>query len=100
MTSKPSPKPSLTVEEETAALNFLKDDGWIISAVKDTDVPRVMIEFARASRRRTLEEVIAKLKAAAPKHDDGMYGGIATEALNAFADELESELKKEQPCGK
>lgn len=51
----------------------------------------------QASRRRTLEEVIAKLRKDAPTHDDGMYGGIATFALNKFADELESELKAEKP---
>jgi len=35
-----------TKQQLEEALNFLKEDGWIVSAVRDTDVPRVMVQFA------------------------------------------------------
>lgn len=51
---------TLDAAELAEVLEFLKKDGWSIVDVKDTDVPRVMIEFAKRksgeSRRQALEE--------------------------------------------
>jgi len=61
----------ITREERREAIEFLRRDGWVISHVEHSDVPRVMVEFS-------------KLKNAALQHERDAYKKIAEDAISCM----------------